>query len=86
MVGAAEERLRADRANVNEIIDLLDLCETAAPRVRLAAVQSCRALFTEWAASRAVVLASVNEDDGEAASDYFGRSVSMNAVSSQASS
>ena len=68
-VHEAEERLRADRANANEIIDLLDLSETGAPRVRLAAVQSCRAVFTEWAASRALVLASVNEDDGEAASE-----------------
>ena len=55
-VHEAEERLRADRANANEIIDLLDLSETGAPRVRLAAVQSCRAVFTEWAASGTLVL------------------------------
>ena len=66
-VHRTEERLRADRANVNEIIDLLDLCETGAPRVRLAAVQSCRALFAEWAASRTLVLNLTADDfDGDA--------------------
>lgn len=63
-VHKTEERLRADRANVNEIIDLLDLSETGAPRVRLAAVQSCRALFAEWAASGTLVL-SLTVDDAE---------------------
>ena len=63
-VHKTEERLRADRANVNEIIDLLDLSETGAPRVRLAAVQSCRALFAEWAASGTLVL-SLTADDAE---------------------
>ena len=58
----AEERLRADRANANEIIDLLDLSETGAPRVRLAAVQSCRAVFTEWAASGTLVLSLAADD------------------------
>ena len=61
-VHEAEERLRADRANANEIIDLLDLSETGAPRVRLAAVQSCRAVFTEWAASGTLVLSLAADD------------------------
>ena len=55
-VHAAEERLRASRANANEIVDLLDLLEVGAPRVKLAAMQSCRSLFSAWAANRTLVL------------------------------
>ena len=64
-VRQAEERLRADRSNVNELIDLLGLCESAADRTRLAAVQSCRAVFAEWAANRTLVFVLAAPEEGE---------------------
>jgi len=64
-VRAAEERLRADRSNANELLDLLGLCESAADRTRLAAVQSCRAVFAEWAANRTLVFGLAAPDEGE---------------------
>ena len=54
-VRASEERLLADRAHANEIVDLIGLIDTASDRVRLAALQSCRAVFGAWAANLSLI-------------------------------
>lgn len=61
----AEERIRAAPANANEILDLLMLCESESDHVRLMALQSCRAIFVEWATSHTLMLEPAEEEDGE---------------------
>lgn len=55
-IRAAEERLHTERKSVNEVVDLISVCESGRPRVRLAAIQACRSLFAFWADGGELVL------------------------------
>eukprot|EP00966_Prymnesium_polylepis_P057816 1339073-Prymnesium_polylepis.1 len=68
-IKAAEEKLRADRSQVNEIVALIAACETetGSPRSRLAALQVCRSLFVHWA-NAGELSVHRSADDGEDAS------------------
>jgi U3 small nucleolar RNA-associated protein 19 len=59
----------SSRRHANDLNELLALCSADEPRVALAAVQSCRALFDAWAISGDLVVFGGKEEAAEAASD-----------------
>lgn len=68
-VRALAAHVGASRRHANDLVELIALCSSDEPRVALAAVQSCRALFDGWSRS-ADLVAAAGVDSGDATGVY----------------